>query len=205
MALLKCKMCGGTLDYDRSRNLAVCPYCGSKSTVFEQDRKLLEQFQEAFAAILNQDGAGPTPSHTGLYNVVRLLEEMPGDVWEKEAGKRDRLEVIYVTRTYITRHGAGRLDHECTREAINPRMVDRTNLPNPWQNSLRYARHPAKNDFLGPVRRDLEELDRHFLTEKLQIDVTFRLTHLDETDGRVLFADGSLSGEEFEKFWRGYL
>jgi len=54
MALLKCKMCGGTMDYDAGRNLAVCPYCGSKSTVFDQDRKLFEQFQSQFAALLNQ-------------------------------------------------------------------------------------------------------------------------------------------------------
>ena len=54
MAILKCKMCGGTLDYDQQQNLAVCPYCGNKSTVFDQDRKLFEQFQDQFAALLNQ-------------------------------------------------------------------------------------------------------------------------------------------------------
>lgn len=55
MAILKCKMCGGTLDYDQGQNLAVCPYCGSKSTVFDQDRKLFEQFQSQFAALLDQN------------------------------------------------------------------------------------------------------------------------------------------------------
>lgn len=54
MAILKCKMCGGTLDYDPQQNLAVCPYCGSRSTVFDRDRKLFEQFQDQFAALLNQ-------------------------------------------------------------------------------------------------------------------------------------------------------
>lgn len=53
MALLKCKMCGGTLEPDRENNLAVCPYCGSKSTVFDQDRKLYEQYREMFAALLD--------------------------------------------------------------------------------------------------------------------------------------------------------
>lgn len=55
MAILKCKMCGGTLEYDKEQNLAICPYCGSKSTVFEQDRKLFEQFQNMFSALLNQN------------------------------------------------------------------------------------------------------------------------------------------------------
>lgn len=54
MAILKCKMCGGALDYDPQQNLAVCPYCGNKSTVFDHDRKLFEQFQDQFAALLNQ-------------------------------------------------------------------------------------------------------------------------------------------------------
>lgn len=55
MAILKCKMCGGTLDYDQAQNLAVCSYCGSRSTIFEQDRKLYEQFQNMFSALLNQE------------------------------------------------------------------------------------------------------------------------------------------------------
>lgn len=55
MAILKCKMCGGTLEYDKEQNLAVCPYCDSKSTVFEQDRKLFEQFQTMFSTLLGQE------------------------------------------------------------------------------------------------------------------------------------------------------
>lgn len=55
MAILKCKMCGGTLDYDPQQNLAVCPYCGNKSTVFDHDRNLFKQFQNQFAALLNQN------------------------------------------------------------------------------------------------------------------------------------------------------
>lgn len=75
MALLKCKMCGGTLDYDRQRNLAICPYCGSKSTVFEQDRKLFEQFQTAFEAILNQtDDRKRRQSEEGFW--VEASDEM---------------------------------------------------------------------------------------------------------------------------------
>ena len=61
MALLKCKMCGGTLTIDKDSSLAGCPYCGTKSTVYDQDRKLFEQFQTMFAALLNKDAdAGKT-------------------------------------------------------------------------------------------------------------------------------------------------
>ena len=54
-------MCGGTLTIDKDSSLAVCPYCGTKSTVYDQDRKLFEQFQTMFAALLNKDAdAGKT-------------------------------------------------------------------------------------------------------------------------------------------------
>lgn len=59
MAILKCKMCGGTLDYDRTQDLAVCPYCGSKSTVFDHDRNLFEQFKNQYAALLNRTPEAP--------------------------------------------------------------------------------------------------------------------------------------------------
>lgn len=51
MALLKCKMCGGTLEIDREKHLAVCPYCGSKSTVFDQDRMMYEQLRAMLDAL----------------------------------------------------------------------------------------------------------------------------------------------------------
>lgn len=58
MAVLKCKMCGGTMNYDKGKNLAVCPYCGTTSTVYEQDRELFEQFQTMFAALLEKGEEG---------------------------------------------------------------------------------------------------------------------------------------------------
>lgn len=72
-----------------------------------------------------------TPSHTGLCNPYKILKRLSADC---------PIEVCYVTRTYLTRHGAGRLDGECRKEDINPDMVDLTNVPNEFQESLRYAK-----------------------------------------------------------------
>ncbi len=164
-------------------------------------------FENAQGLMLDEDNQEYyphlTPSHTGLYNVARLLEEEAesfgrGGTGENAHAAQGSLEVIYVTRTYVTRHGAGPLNHECAKESINPRMEDRTNVPNPWQNCLRYARHPAGNDFFMPIWADLEQLNRKSLMEKMRARVVIRLTHLDETGGRVLFADGDRSREEFE-------
>lgn len=46
------------MNYDKGKNLAVCPYCGTTSTVYEQDRKLFEQFQTMFAALLEKGEEG---------------------------------------------------------------------------------------------------------------------------------------------------
>lgn len=139
-----------------------------------------------------------TPSHTGLYNVVALMEEYqrrhqkaPSDVLP--------LEVIYVTRTYVTRHGAGRLDCECAKEDICPDMEDRTNVPNPWQDSLRYAKHPSVNAFFRPVLQDLNLFRKSRLAKYFPFHAVIHLTHLDETGGRILFADGDKSVGELEK------
>lgn len=72
-----------------------------------------------------------TPSNTGLKNPVRLLK-----TWNAQVSA----EVCYVTRPYLTRHGAGRMDSECRKEEINAEMIDLTNVPNPYQGTLRYGK-----------------------------------------------------------------
>lgn len=54
MALLKCKMCGGSLSIDRAKNMAVCDYCGTSSVLYERDLQLYQQFEQIFASLLNQ-------------------------------------------------------------------------------------------------------------------------------------------------------
>ncbi|HKM33518.1 MAG TPA: hypothetical protein VJY54_02100 [Lachnospiraceae bacterium] len=88
MAILKCKMCGGTLEYDRIHNLAVCPYCGSKSTVFEQDKKLFEQFQDMFASLLDQK--------TGVKNQEGFYVEETREELTREDG--ETIEIAYLTK-----------------------------------------------------------------------------------------------------------
>ncbi|MDE5587972.1 MAG: hypothetical protein K2J60_02380 [Acetatifactor sp.] len=88
MAILKCKMCNGTLDYDQQQNLAVCPYCGNKSTVFDQDRKLFEQFRNQFAALLNQS---PKPAPEEGFWVDASREELV-----REDGAV--MEITYLTK-----------------------------------------------------------------------------------------------------------
>lgn len=73
-----------------------------------------------------------TPSNTGIKNPKAIIERVG---WTEPLD----IEVCYVTRTYLTRHGAGYLPRECKKEDINPDMIDETNVQNPHQDSLRYG------------------------------------------------------------------
>lgn len=78
-----------------------------------------------------------TRACTGTKNAVEIL---------KELGVQD-LETFYCTRPYLTRHGAGPLPHENTSgNLLYPRIVDKTNIPNDFQGSIRFA--PINLDLL---------------------------------------------------------
>lgn len=88
-------------------------------------------FEGAQGLLLDQTrGAFPhvTRSNTGVTNALEVA---------KEAGLQ-RLEVAYVTRAYLTRHGAGPLANELPGQPYAG-IVDMTNQPNPYQGTLRFA------------------------------------------------------------------
>lgn len=69
-----------------------------------------------------------TPSSVGSYNIAKFINFIG-----------ESIDIYYVSRTYMTRHGAGEMEAECKREDINPDIVDKTNMPNPWQGDLRFG------------------------------------------------------------------
>lgn len=118
-----------------------------------------------------------TASRTGLPNVIELLDS---------AGLRlDR--AVYVSRSYLTRHGAGCAG--CESAELSACFSDRTNTENPWQGRIRYARFPDPDAFLRPVLRDLARCP-------YPIGRTLFLTHLNETESRILFEDRDLTVSE---------
>lgn len=89
-----------------------------KEIIFEGAQGLLlDQHAQFFPHV--------TRSNTGLDNVLELMPQFGVDA----------LDIIYVTRTYLTRHGNGPLPGE------DPKMFfdDRTNQPHPFQGKLRFA------------------------------------------------------------------
>ncbi len=85
-----------------------------------------------------------TRSRTGLTNVVELLQE---------AGRTEPLDVTYVTRTYVTRHGAGPLHGERDGHPYGWTGPE-TNVENEHQGKLRYA-YLHTPDLLAAIRSDV--------------------------------------------------
>lgn len=124
-----------------------------------------------------------TPSSTGVKNPKNLIQKWlhssPSPSLNS-ASPLTSIEVCYVTRPYLTRHGAGRFDTECKKEEINPHMTDLTNVPNPYQGTLRYGKMDVQalqkriqNDFI-PLQKTIP-----FQTCQCSLAITHRNEHKD--------------------------
>lgn len=163
----------GFMD-DAARMLESCTLAG------QQILRLADHvvFEGAQGLLLDQAmGCFPyvTRSHTGLHNVARLIEST--DI--------SRLDVHYVLRPYLTRHGAGPLPGELDQPPY-PGIVDETNIPNVWQGSLRFALQDI--DLLrASVARDLSHAR---LPGQVQVKKTVAVTCLDQITDEVRFLEG---------------
>lgn len=119
-----------------------------------------------------------TASRTGLMNPMAICEEMGISLDE----------VLYVTRSYLTRHGAGPLKYPCNKEILGEICEDQTNLWNHWQGSVRYGFHEDIDDFLKPVLSDMEESAVH--------KASFLITHLNETQSAFKTHSGDYTPEQ---------
>ncbi len=78
------------------------------------------------------DSIHSTPSNCGMKNISELAYEY----------SVDKTECIYVSRTYQTRHGAGKLIGECDLGLNN---IDKTNVHHDYQGYLRYSKLSIEN------------------------------------------------------------
>ena len=128
-----------------------------------------------------------TASYPGLKHIAKYFDdaECYMDADEVEC------DVIYVTRSYATRHGAGRFYGECTKEEINPNMVDHTNQTNEWQGALRYGRIDAV-EMGKQIEMDLKWLSIG------KPYVSLAVTQLNLTNGMVATMDGDYPPQHLE-------
>jgi adenylosuccinate synthase len=105
-------------------------------------------FEGAQGLLLDQDrGAFPyvTRSNTGIRNVLDIAVEAGIGL----------LDVTYVSRAYLTRHGAGPLANELPGKPY-PGIRDSTNVPNEFQGTLRFA-HLDLDLLARTIRTDFAE------------------------------------------------
>ena len=76
-----------------------------------------------------------TPSNTGIENVIELLYDEFND---EETRQAVDIEAIYITRSYLTRHGAGPMPDEL-KDKPYEKIEDLTNIPNRYQGTLRFG------------------------------------------------------------------
>jgi len=140
--------------------------------VFFFNHVILKSFNDiynVFNSIIFENGQGlgldqnvnniwTTTSNTGILNPFNMLKEKEGF----------KAEICYVTRPYITRHGDGPLRSECR---LN--IVDKTNIFNDFQGSLRFG-HLSKDTF--------ERIDKDFsiVADDYRFNKTIALTHVNE-------------------------
>lgn len=149
--------------------------------IFENGQGLLIGQQNSYA---NWDFC--TPSDTGVYIPMRIIENnhlLAHDI-----------EVCYVSRTYLTRHGDGPLDHMCSSQEINPEIYDFTNIPNINQGRLRYGKLDTQ-ELRKRIDADFGQTalkTRHY-TKSIMLTHwnEYELDSLDDlSDGRIYISKG---------------
>ena len=173
--------------------------CHGAELIEIKDYSYLSEFDEiifegAQGLLLDTDNEEFAPhitaSHTGAKAAVETC---------LEAGIKD-IEVSYITRTYVTRHGAGVLPCEEEWPKYNLKISDATNIENPWQGIIRYAPHESLDRFLEAVIKDLNSIDKGLISDDVSIKKSLFLTHLNETDNKILFSENA--DEEIASFMR---
>lgn len=148
-----------------------------QNVIFENGQGLLlDQNQTKY-------GDNTTPSNTGLENPNCIIEKFLPNA---------NVEVCYVTRTYLTRHGAGRFDEECDKSEINSSMEDKTNVPNPHQGSLRYG-YLNKTELVNRIKKDVTSATYN------DYKVSLAITHVNEFCNKEL-----LNQKDFAKTYTSY-
>ncbi len=124
-----------------------------------------------------------TPSSTGSSQIAGKI---------KHLFKADELNLYYVTRSYMTRHGAGPMEMECKKEDINPDIVDKTNEPNEFQGELRFGKIDLKS-----LQKRIDA-DFYLYPGNIKAQKNIVITQMNYTDGYIATTEGLKSIENLE-------
>lgn len=134
-----------------------------------------------------------TPSSPGLASVVPIVSNPT--VFKNGL---EEIVVEYVTRSYLTRHGAGPFPEEDK----TMKFPDKTNMPNDWQGTLRFGKFDIDSTYemFNRINRDVsffKQLCMYDLwtsasengsADGVQLHSTLTVTHCNEVPPNKLFA-----------------
>ena len=144
-------------------------------------------FEGAQGLLLDQNNSDYFPhvttSNTGIKNVMNILKELNSDV---------KLDIYYMSRCYITRHGAGPFKNEIKGNPYT-NVSDLTNVPNEFQGALRFG-YLDFDLLTHEISKDLRNL-----TVPANVNVTFIC--LDQVDNYVKYLElGRLKTVKSDEF-----
>lgn len=110
-----------------------------------------------------------TRSNTGLKNVIEFSVE----------NNINELNVIYATRCYKTRHGAGPLKWELKNQPYE-NIVDNTNIPNEYQGTIRYA-YLDLDVLQEAIEKDIKSIEQEITNNNIIVNYKIGMTWLNIT------------------------
>lgn len=144
-----------------------CPMVELSQIVSDYDTLIFEGGQGLLLDQANgKDFPHLTPSSVGSFNIHETINKLGAE----------STDIFYVSRSYMTRHGVGPMDAECTKEDINPDIVDTTNIRNDWQDDLRFG-YIDTDKLYRRVKGDFARYDN------AKLNMVF--TQLNYTNGRI--------------------
>lgn len=150
-----------------------CSIVELKELVLNYDTLIFEGGQGLLLDQANgKDFPHLTPSSVGSYNIHNTISNLGAD----------STEVFYVSRSYMTRHGAGPMEDECRKEDINPSIIDTTNIPNKWQDILRFG-FLKTDSLLCRIKGDFNRYG-----DNVKANLVF--TQLNYTNGKLATGEG---------------
>ena len=138
----------------------------------------------------NYDFEHNTPAYVGAKVPSQIIAQ------NFDKGEVD-IETLYVTRTYLTRHGKGQIGQtsnlECDKAVINADMFDATNVPNPNQGTLRYGKFDQR-EANAAVARAIRD-SKYFEMKGIKAKPSLVVTHTNEFAGTEILtaAEGKIN------------
>ena len=145
-------------------------------------------FENGQGLLLSEDASNvhTTPSNTGCSYSIEMLKNVAG------LSEVD-VNAIYVSRPYVTRHGAGELPHENPYLATSSSIeLDTTNVFNKWQGKLRYA-DLNMDSLLDRCTKDFQICKTQFPKSTISIRITHRNESFDRAESLMDYISTKLA------------